>query len=64
MRRSRNSQDPDYGDYMRDQQKDDKLTQEWALKKACPDCPAQPGENCKFKEEDFEHLGFHHRRVP
>ncbi len=59
-------QDPDYGDYLRDQQKDDRMRADWALKKVCPTCDAQPDHPCKFADadNDAELFGFHPRRVP
>lgn len=65
MRRG-NRNDDDYGDYMRDQQKDRDLQAQWALERACPVCPAKPGEQCKFTDpdNDADLFGFHPRRVP
>lgn len=66
VRRGRDYDPADHGDYLRDQQKDDRLRAEWALKKACPSCDAPPDHPCKFTDpdNDFELFGFHPRRVP
>lgn len=66
MSRRASRYDADYGDYLRDQQKDDNLRASAALQKVCPSCDVQPGVQCKFADPDmdFELFGFHPRRVP